>query len=119
MEGTMTAITPELKLFTSQDADSTSIHIDSLIIVYRGNHYNLQGGSGDTIHVFTQGIAIYVLTINKGYGRMALNAYMVPQSDAINGVYMHTPQEIIDHLGAKWEQLSPEAIVESLMDFLF
>lgn len=116
---TMTAITPELKLFTDQDADSSSIHIESLIFVYKGNDYHLHGGSGDTIHVFTQGIAIYVLTINKGLGHMALSAYMVPQPDALNGVYMHTPQEIVDHLGPSWEQLPPLAIVEQLMDYLF
>lgn len=115
----MTVIQPELKLFIDQDADSNSVHIDSLMLVYRGNHYHLQGGTGDTIHVFTQSIAIYVLTINKGLGHMALSAYMVPQSDALNGVYMHTPQEIIDHLGPQWEQLSPEEIVEQLMDYLF
>lgn len=115
----MTAIKPDVKLFTNQDADSTSIQINSLVLAYKGNHYHLPGGTGDTIHVFTQSIAVYVLTINKGYGRMALNAFMVPQSDAINSVYMHTPQEIIDHLGSKWERLSPRAIVESLMDYLF
>jgi hypothetical protein len=119
MEGIMTTIKPEIKLFTNQDADSTSIQIASLTLVYKGNHYHIQGGTGDTIHVFTQGIAIYVLTINKGYGRMNLNAYMVPQPDAINGVFLHTPKEIIDHLGQEWEQLSPTAIVESLMDYLF
>ncbi|HJV66246.1 MAG TPA: hypothetical protein VJ550_10965 [Geomonas sp.] len=115
----MTPITPELKLHTHQDTDSTSIHIDSLIIMYRGNHYHLQGGTGATIHVFTQSIAIYVLTIHKGLGHMALSAYMVPQPDALNGVYMNTPQEIIDHLGHEWEQLPPEAIVEKLMDYLY
>lgn len=116
---TMTAITPELKLFTDQDADSSSIHISSLVLMYRGNHYHLQGSTGDAIHAFTQSIAIYVLTINKGLGHMALNAYMVPQPDALNGVYMHTPQEIVDHIGPEWEQLPPEAIVEQLMDYLF
>jgi hypothetical protein len=33
----------------------------------RGNHYHLPGGTGDTINVFTQSVAIYVLAINKGY----------------------------------------------------
>jgi hypothetical protein len=115
----MHQITPTIKLFTTQNADSSSVQIDSLILVYKGNHYHLPGGTGDIIHVFTQGIAIYVLTINKGYGRMSLNAYMVPQPDAINGVYMHTPQEIIDRLGRGWELLPPEVIVEKLMDYLF
>jgi hypothetical protein len=115
----MIAITPTIQLFTNQDADSNSIQIDNLNLVYRGNYYHIPGGTGDTIHVFTQSIAIYVLTINKGYGRMSLNAFMVPQPDAINGAYLHTPQQIVDHLGAEWEQLPPLAIVEKLMDYLF
>ncbi|GFO57323.1 hypothetical protein GMSM_43300 [Geomonas sp. Red276] len=115
----MTPIKPELKLCTDHDTDSASIHIESLIIMYRGNYYHLPGGTRDIIHVFAQSIALYALTINKAFGRMALNAYMVPQPDALNGIYLHTPQEIIDHLGTDWELLSPEAIVEKLMDYLF
>lgn len=115
----MTPIKPEIKLFTDQDADSISIHIDSLIIVYRGNYYHLQGGTRDTIHVFRQSIALYVLNVNKSLGRMALNAYMVPQPDPINAVHMHTPQEIIEHLGSDWEQLPPKTIVEKLMNYLY
>jgi hypothetical protein len=118
-EGTVTAIKPALKLITNQDTNSTSIQIESLTLVYKGNHYHLPGGTGDTIHVFAQSIATYVLTTNKGYGRMALYAFMVPQPDAINGAFLHTPQEIIDHLGHDWQQLPPEAIVEKLMDYLF
>lgn len=114
----MTPITPELKLFTDQNADSTSIHIDSLVIMHRGNHYHLQGGTRDIIHVFQQSIALYVLTINKSFGRMALNAYMVPQPDAINGIYLHTPQEIIDHLGPEWEQLAALDITLKLINYL-
>jgi len=114
----MTTIKPEVKLFTNQDADSTSIQINSLNLVYKGNHYHLPGGTGDTIHVFTQSIAIYVLTINEGQGRMALNAFMVPESDPINHVYLHTPQDIKDILGAKWEQLSPKVITMKLLDYL-
>ncbi|MCM0084464.1 hypothetical protein L4X63_23070 [Geomonas sp. Red32] len=114
----MTPVVPELKLFTNHDADRTIIQIESLTLIYRGNYYHFPGGAGDTIHVFTQSIAIYVLTINKGYGRMALNAYMVQQPDALNGIYLHSPQEIVDHLGAEWEQLPAIDITMKLIDYL-
>lgn len=114
----MTAITPTIKLFTSRGDDNASIQINSLILAYNGQHYHLQGGTGDTIHVFTQSIAIYVLTTNKGHGRMALNAYMVPQPDVINGVYMHTPQDIEETLGTDWEQLSALDITLKLINYL-
>ncbi|QXE88126.1 hypothetical protein KP003_06930 [Geomonas nitrogeniifigens] len=114
----MTAIKPEIKLFTNQDTDTASIQITSLILAYNGNYYHLQGGTGDTINVFIQSIAIYVLTINKGNGHMGLNAFMAPEPDPINGVYLHTPQDIKESLGGKWEQLSPKAITMKLIDRL-
>jgi hypothetical protein len=108
---------PSIKLHTNQTDQGS--YVNAFILEHQGNNYHFPGSTGDTIHLFTQSIAIYVLTINKGLGHMRLNAYMVPQPDAINGVYMHTPQEIIDHLGAEWEQLSPTEITDNLMDYLF
>ncbi|UFS69492.1 hypothetical protein LPW11_16520 [Geomonas sp. RF6] len=107
---------PSIKVHSSQLDQGT--YINGFILEHQGNNYQLPGSAGDTIYVFTQSIAIYVLATNKGLGHMRLNAYMVPQPDAINGVYMHTPQEIIDHLGAEWEQLSPTEMLENLMDCL-
>jgi len=115
---TMTAIKPTIKLFTSQDDDSTCIHINSLILEHNGNNYQFHGGTNDTIHVFVQSIALYVLTINESNGTMGLNAFMVPEPDPINGVYLHTPQDIKESLGAKWEQLSPKTVTMKLIDRL-
>jgi hypothetical protein len=114
----MTAEIPIIKLFTSQPNDTNGIRINSLILVHGGNHYHLPGGTNDTINVFTQSIALYVLSINRSNGTMALNAFMVPESDPINAVYMHTPQDIKDVLGAKWEQLSPKVITQKLINYL-
>ena len=114
----MTAIKPAIKLFTSQEDETKGIHINSLILEYNGNNYHLPGGTNDTIHVFTQSIAIYVLSINKGNGTMGLNAFMAPESDPINTVYMHTPQDIKDILGPKWELLSPKVITTKLINYL-
>jgi hypothetical protein len=108
---------PSIKLHSSQLDKGT--YINSLILEHKGNNYHFPGSTGDTIHVWTQSIAIYVLNTNRRLGHVRLNAFMVPQPDAINGVYMHTLQEVVDHLGAEWEQLSPTELIEKLMDYLF
>ena len=113
----MTAITPTIKLFTSHK-DNAGIHINSLILEHNGNNYHLPGGTSDTIHVFTQSIALYVLSINKGKGTMALNAFMVPESDPLNGAYLNTPKDIKETLGANWERLSPKVIATKLINYL-
>lgn len=114
----MTAIKPTLKLFTTQDDDSTGVHINSLILVHNGNNYQFHGGTNDTIHVFAQSIALYVLTINESNGTMALNAFMSPEPDPINSVYLHNPLDIRETLGANWEQLAPKSITMKLIDRL-
>ncbi|GFO59217.1 hypothetical protein GMST_15420 [Geomonas silvestris] len=113
----MTAITPTIKLFTSHK-DTTSIHINNLILEHNGNNYQFHGGTNDTIHVFTESIALYVLTINRCNGTMGLNAFMSPEPDPINSVHLYTPQDIKETLGAKWEGLSPKAITMKLIDYL-
>lgn len=115
---TMTAITPELKLFISQEENSNGIHINSLILKHKGNHYHLLGGTNDTIHLFTESIALYVLSINEALGTMALNAFMAPEPDPINTIYLHTPKDIKETLGSGWESMSPEAIAMKLIDYL-
>jgi len=115
-EDTMTAITPTIKLFTSNK--DTGIQINSLIMEYNGNNYHFHGATNDTIHVHQESIALYVLIINKGNGTMSLQAFMVPESDVINCIYLHTPQDIKETIGAKWEQLSPKAITMKLIDCL-
>ena len=112
----MTAIKPTIKLFTS--SNDTSIRINSLILVHNGNNYQFHGGTNDTIHVFAESIALYVLTMNESNGTMALNAFMSPEPDPINSVYLHTPKDIKERLGAKWEHLTPKAITMKLIDYL-
>jgi hypothetical protein len=114
----MTAIKPTIKLFTSQEDDDNGIHINSLTLEHNGNNYQFHGGTNDTIHVFSQSIALYVLTINKSSGKMGLNAFMSPEPDPINGIYLHNPQDIKEILGAKWEHLTPKAIIIKLINYL-
>jgi hypothetical protein len=114
----MTAIKPTIKLFTS-DKDNAGIQINSLILEHNGNNYHLQGGTKDTIHVFLQGLGIYVLTINKRLGYMALNSFMVPEPDPINSMFMHNYEDITRTLGKKWVQMKPDTIVQKLIDYLY
>jgi hypothetical protein len=117
-EDAMHQITPTIKLFTSQDNDTNAITINSLYLDHQDNHYQFAGGSNDTIYVFTQGIAIYLLSTNATNGTMSLNAFMVPEPDPINSIYLHNEQHIKSALGHGWNELSPTSIIEKLIDFL-
>jgi len=114
----MTAIKPTIKLFTTQDDDSNGIQIDSLIMKHNGINYHLYASTKDTINVFAQSIALYVLTINGSKGTMSLNAYMSPEPDPISCCYLHNRQDIKKILGAKWKQLSPRIITLNLINYL-
>ena len=115
----MTAITPTIKLFTSQEDDNTGIHINSLIIKHNGNNYHLYASTKDTIYIFQESIALYILNINKINGTIGLNAYMSPEPFALNSFYMHNVKEIIDVFGAKWEQLPALTITIKLINYLY
>jgi hypothetical protein len=115
----MQPIIPTIKLFTSTDDNNTGIHINSLILEHNGNNYHLNGVTKDTIHVFTESIALYVLSINRSNGTMSLNTYMSSEPDPINSIYLHTPQEIINVLGVKWELLSAKTITMKLINYLY
>ena len=114
----MQAITPIIRLFTYQESIETGLQITALILEYNGNNYHLQGGTKDTIYVFTESLGIYVLTINRGLGYIGLNAYMTSEPDPINSIFLHYCQEIKETLGAKWEGMKPVAIVHRLINYL-
>lgn len=113
----MTPIKPIIKLLTSYETQGA--FINCLIVEHRGNNYHLQGSTRDNIYVFTESIGLYVLTINKALSYVSLNAYMAPEPDAINSVYLHTTQDIVESLGAKWELLEPLSIVRRLIECLY
>ena len=115
----MQAITPSIRLFSYQESLETGLQIRTLILEHKGNNYHLHGGTRDTIHVFTESIGIYVLTVNKALGYMGLNAYMTPEPDPINSMFMHNNHEISEYLGNKWEMMKPETTVKRLIDYLY
>jgi hypothetical protein len=114
----MTTIIPTIKLFTRPN-DITGTHINSLIFEHQGNNYHLQGRTTDTTHVFTEGLGIYVLTVNKSHGYIGLNSYMSPEPDYLNTICLHNNQEISEYLGNKWEGMKPVTIVKQLINYLY
>jgi hypothetical protein len=112
----MTAITPELKLHTNQEQDG--IHINSLIMRHKGNNYHLYAGTKDTIYIFSQPIALYVLTVNREHGKIGLNAYLSPEPFPLNSFYLNSPKHIVSILGPDWEQLPAIDITMKLIDYL-
>lgn len=108
---------PSIKLHNCYQHQGT--YINALILEHNGNNYHLHGGTRDSIHVFTESIGIYALTVNKALGYMGLNSYMAPESDPINSLFLHNPQEISEHLGSKWESMKAETIVKKLIQYLY
>lgn len=113
----MNQLTPTLKLHVIND--NYGYHFNSLIIEHKNNYYNLQASTKDTIHIFTESLGIYVLTINRDNGYIGLNAYMSPEPDALNSMYLKNNQEIIEALGIHWDAMEPVAIVHKLIDCLY
>ena len=113
----MTPITPELKLHTREE-NNNGIHINSLIMKHNGNNYHLYAGTKDTIYIYQESIALYVLTVNREHGKIGLNAYMSPEPFPINSFYMHSTKEIVDVFGPKWEQLPALDVTMKLINYL-
>jgi hypothetical protein len=93
-------------------------YISALVLTHGDNKYHIQGATTDTIHVFMQGIAIYILITNKDRDYIGMASYMLPESDPINTVFIHTHQEIRETLGKHWETMSPLFIIKKLIDYL-
>jgi hypothetical protein len=115
----MIQISPTIRLFTYQGTNESGLQIMSLVFSHNRNNYHLQGRTTDTIYIFTESIGIYVLTVNKSLGHIGLNSYMVPESDPINSMYLHSIKEIREYLGDKWEGMKPVSIVKQLINYLY
>lgn len=114
----MIQISPTISVFTYQGTIDSGLQIRALVFNHNGHNYHLQGRTTDTIYAFTEGLGIYVLTVNKSFGRMALNSYMTPEPDPLNSIYLHNNREITGYLGSNWEQMKPVAIAQRLINCL-
>jgi len=114
----MQRVIPKIRLLTYQQSPESGTELIALILEHKDNNYHLEGGTKDTIHVFTAGAAIYVLSINKAHSSIRLYAYMTPEPDCINHFALHDHKHIREYLGNKWETMKPEAIAIKLMEYL-
>ena len=112
----MNEIMPTIKLHTFYKHEGT--HINALILNHQGNNYHFEGRTSDTIYVFTEGLGIYVLTINMRHPHIGMNSYMAPESDPINMVYLHNLQEIVETLGRGWDHMKPVTVAMKLINYL-
>ena len=110
-------ISPSIKLHTIPQNQGT--YLNTLTLEHNCNNYHLQGGTRDTIHVFTESLGIYVLTINMALGYIGLNSYMSPEPDPINSLFLHNIKETREYLGSKWESMKPATIVNQLIQYLY
>jgi len=113
----MQLITPLIKLHTIQEDQGT--YLNNLIIEHQGNNYHLHGSTGTTIYVYSESVCIYVLSTNRAFSTIGLYAFMVPEPDYINSITLHSPKEIREYLGNKWEALKPLTIVQKLITYLY
>ena len=118
-DNTMIQISSAVKLFTYQGTNDSGLQIESLVFNHNCHNYHLQGRTTDTIYIFTEGLGIYVLTINKAVGYIGLHSFMQPEPDPLNSIILHNCQEIKETLGAKWELMKPLAIVQKLISCLY
>lgn len=114
----MEQITAPVRLFTYQNPRDNSIELKSLSIHFNNTDFYLTGETGDSIYIFKESIALYVLAINKRIGRITLNTYMAPEADPITTVALHTPEEVQESVGLNWKHKDPLKILFKLMDQL-
>ncbi len=114
----MTPIAPTIRMMTWEEANQLRLYSRGLILEYQGKCYILNAGTSDKVHVFTLGISLYVLTINDSLEYIGLDAYMPPEQEAINTIFLHSEQQIVDVLGRRWKQMSPVTMAYRLISYL-
>ena len=112
----MNQILPTISLHVLPKNEGT--YINAIVFNHAGNNYHLEGRTTDTIHVFTEALGIYVLTINQVHGHVGLTCFMVPESDPINMVHLHNLMEIMEILGKGWQSLKPIVLVQKLIAYM-
>lgn len=114
----MTPITPTIRMMSWEESNQLSLYSRGLILEHQGKSYILNAGTSDKVHVFTQGISLYVLTINQSLDYIGLDAYLPPEQEAINTIVLHSEQQIVDVLGRRWKRMSPATMAYRLTSYL-
>jgi hypothetical protein len=103
---------------TYQESDKAGLHSRGLMIDYDKRSYRLNAGNQDTIHVFTRSIYLFVLTINRSFGYIGLDAYMPMEEEPINSIFLHSEHHISELLGRHWSMMTPETLATRLVEYL-
>ena len=114
----MTAIRPNIRRMTFEEADNAGLHSRGLILEHQGQSYRLNAGTSDAVHTFTKSVVLYVLTSNRSLGYVGFDAYMPGEEDPINTIFFHSERDMTDVLGARWKQLSPRTMARRLINYL-
>jgi hypothetical protein len=114
----MTPIIATIRQMTYQEADRAGLHSRGLILYYENRSYRLRAGTGDTIHVFTRSIYLFVLTLNRSLGYLGLDAYMPMEQEPINTIFLHSEHQIMELLGRHWNRMAPETLAIRLVEYL-
>lgn len=114
----MTPIAPTIRMMSWEEASQLRLYSRGLILEHQGKSFILNAGTRDKVHVYTQGISLYVLTINQALDYIGLDAYMPPEQEAINTIFLHSEQQIVDILGRKWKWMSPATMAYRLTSYL-
>lgn len=114
----MTPIAPTIRMMSWEESNQLSLYSRGLILEHQGKSFILNAGTRDKIHVFTQGISLYVLTINQALDYIGLDAYMPPEQEPINSIFLHSEQQLVDVLGRRWKRMSPSTMAYRLTSYL-
>ncbi|RNC64253.1 MAG: hypothetical protein ED859_18645 [Desulfuromonadales bacterium] len=117
-EAIMTPIAPTIRMMSWVEANQLKLYSRGLILEHHGKSYILNAGTKDKIHVFTHGITFYVLTINQSLNYIGLDAYLPPEQEAINTIFLHSERQIVDVLGRRWKRMSPATMAYRLTSYL-
>lgn len=114
----MTPIEPTIRMMSWEESNQLSLYSRGLILEHQGKSFILNAGTRDKVHAFTQGISLYVLTINQSLDYIGLDAYMPPEQEAINTIFLHSEQQLVDVLGRRWKRMSPATMAYRLTSYL-
>ena len=114
----MIKIIPTIRTMTINETRQKGRYSPGLVLEHQGHTFNLNAGTSDTGAIFSHSIYLYALTISSSLGYIGLDAYVPNEPDAINTIFLHSEQDMVDVLGARWKRFSLKTLTLKLADHL-
>ena len=111
----MTQIHPTIRTMTWEEAMDFGHYHQGLMMDYGCISYRLSAGTTDNIHIFKNGVALYVLTINTKLDYVDLSVYMANEQDPIDSIFLQGEWSIRECVGNDWRSLSLVSLVSRLI----